>query len=147
MTTPNETPAPHGPDSLAGRLLETVRELTALSESLRTALVHRRVDEIWNLLAAKEEQVAKLEEYGRLWHEMDLAANPEHQAARARIRRQLALLQLHERSNGALAHSFLSSVRRALSSLGPEDVAGPASYTPQGRSNTRNTSRIIRLLG
>ena len=152
--TPNSPTEPAADNSLFGRLCRTIDDLADAAVKLRDALVHRRADEIWRLLAVKQQRAGELEQYLGLWQELHAtppaaaAGDTELSARRERIRESLTTLRGLEQRNATLCRSFLAAIDRALTPDGRDQGSGAGNvYTQSGRHAQRNRSLLVRQYG
>ena len=138
------------PDSLVEKLTGCVVSLTDLAIELREALVQRKPEQIWKLLALQEEQAILLDQYIRLWKDLHPSrTDPKRNKTpdEQRISSQLIRLRALQQSNAVLAHSFLSGIRKSLSGLGKDLTSTPSSYSARGRTENRQRSRLLHVRG
>lgn len=139
------------PGSLAERLLAVTAEFRQSAVRLREALVHRRLDDIWQILSQQEQQAVQLEQFGKLWQDLVRAGTQPAGGACDDTRRrvQAALQETREvqRGNVALAQCFLAIVRRALHEAGADSGAELAVYGRTGRRGLMAASRLISRFG
>ena len=149
----NRTPSPDSenqPEALVKKLTECVSGLADLAIELREALVHRKPDRIWDILARQEEQAVLLEQYCRLWKDLTAGESTDKAGSdplARQIRSQLERLRALQQSNAILAHSFLSGVRKSLAHIGQRLTGAPTSYSAQGRTENRQGSRLLHYKG
>jgi len=150
MSSSSPVEAQNQSDSLVEKLTGCAVCLTDLALELREALVHRKPDQIWKLLSQQEEQAVLLDQYLRLWKDLNPSCtdkksgkNPIEQ----RIRSLLIRLRALQQSNAILAHSFLSGVRKSLAGLGKDQTSTSSSYSARGRTEPRQRSRLIHFQG
>lgn len=146
-------PPPSEVPSLYNKLRESIQALTDAAVRLRNAIVHRNVDEIWEILAEQEEESARLQQYSRLWNQVfgddDSPATAEDGTPDPRegIRSDLHALRQVERSNAVLCRSYLGAIRKSLVRAGAGAKRGAKTYNKRGRMGTRNASFLIRRIG
>ncbi len=141
---------PKNPSGLETKLLSTVERLTLLSLELRKALVQQNSNAIWDVMAKQEEQALLLDEYGRLWNEMngsDENLDKETASMRKFIRRHLVKLRAVQSTNASLAQSFLSAIRKAMNTVGKKYASKRNTYTSKGRMGINYSSVLVRKFG
>ena len=143
----NTTPNP----PLVQKLNNCILELLQSGIELREAICKRSTNDIWEVLARQEEQASLLEEYCQLWEQLQSChpegANPELDTIKKKIKKSLIQLQAMQKSNAALAHSFLSAIRNALNSAGKKNIRKSLTYNRLGRRGRKISSVIINSKG
>jgi len=138
-------------NSLIDKLFLSIMKLLQTSIELREALTNRSAEQIWQTLAKQEEQAALLEEYSNLWNQLQevksFMNNADDKILREKIQQNLQKLRSMQRSNALLAQSFLSAVRKALSSGNRNKRHSSQIYNRRGRKSRRASSNIINRQG
>ena len=132
---------------LVRNLNDTIQTLSDAAIDLKGALIHRRVDEIWEILTIKEEYAQKLESYISLWDEIvdKESSDEELQAIRRDIKEKVFTLHELETHNASLSRSYLASIRKALNEVSDEH-GQKATYNKDGKSK-QNNHFIVRQFG
>ena len=139
-------------ESVEEKLACCLRALLDSAQRLKTALVERNVNGIWDALGEQEEQAALLNEYSSLWQEMNQDRTDGSQAEDGsdpyrRMRVEMKRLQALQRANSMLAQSFLSAMRKAMDSVTQSDATSSAGiYSKLGRQRGRS-SRLLHRYG
>jgi hypothetical protein len=139
-------------ETVEGKLMGCVAALMESAAKLRTALVRRDVETIWQALAEQEDKAGMLSEYATLWNEMNPAegtdqTNP-HGTERRHIRIQIKRLQALQRANSMLAQSFLSAVRKAVGSVAAQASGLPGGmYSHRGRPRPGTHASLVKRFG
>ncbi len=148
LNTESESPTTGG---ICERMQDLISVLTESSIQMRDALIHRRVNEIWQIMAEKQQKVAELEQYIQLWHRMygDMELKPDSSIGkeRLRIRESLTSLKEIEHNNAILSKSFLSAINRAFNRAGVGGSSPRGTYTKRGKYNKDNRSMIVKQYG
>lgn len=139
-------------ETVETKMIACVKSLHESAQNLKTALVARDSDAIWDALGEQEEQAALLNEYSTLWQQMTADADSdttiELAEKRRRIRLDMKRLQALQRANSMLAQSFLSAVRKAIRSVSePAAKSASVTYSKSGRQRPHAASRLVRRFG
>lgn len=139
------------PASVETRILTCIQKLIDLSKALREAITQRSADKVWDILSLQEEQAMMLEQYSKVWHDMQqctASEDPEKEQLRKQIRTDIQKVKAMQQSNSMLAQSFLSAIRKAIDSLSAGSGQKKTKvYNQRGRVGSKGPSRIIRQLG
>lgn len=152
MPTPRNSQPCTDDGSVEQKLTGCIRALLAAAGRLKSALVARDADAIWEALGEQEEQAGLLNAYSTLWQEMTDGADPSApsrlDAERRRLRIEIKRLQALQRANSMLAQSFLSAVRKAIGSVSEQAASNSAgTYSKLGRRHTPSTPALVQRLG
>ena len=134
---------------LAERLWNAAALLLESADNLQNALIHRRTQEIWELLAQQQERAAALEQLAGVWKRVidgGAIVSPELPAARAELRALIGRVSIREQVNYGLARSYLGAVERALANSASSSP-GRRVYDKAGRLGARGGSRLLDCAG
>ncbi len=138
-------------ESIFCKIEENIDALLRSAKNLQDALIHRRVDEIWKILAEKQEKSSQLEQYTQLWSELfSDVRNSESPAVvlmKEEIRTSLSELRLIEHNNASLSQSFLGAIRKALFETGTGLASKKKTYNKYGRMGIKRSSLLVNKLG
>jgi regulator of replication initiation timing len=149
MQIPEKTKTRESGDTVEQKLMDCVRSLLESAGRLKSALVGRNVEAIWDALAEQEEQAGLLNEYTALWKEMSALVTPETalDLERRRLQLEIRRLQALQRANSMLAQSFLSAVRKAVNTVTDRASNGGGTYSNLGRRRAGGNSGLVKRYG
>ncbi|NQZ58272.1 MAG: hypothetical protein HRT88_12505 [Lentisphaeraceae bacterium] len=118
---------------------------------LEDALINRRIEEIWSILAEQENKAAQLNQATQLWHQV-YADNWENSSsellqARKEIRSKLMKLQIAERVNNSLTRSYLNAVNKSMIQTGAGIAGKKKVYNKGGRLGIKSSSMLFKSIG
>jgi hypothetical protein len=149
MQIPEDTARAGTGDTIEEKLMACIRSLLESANRLKTALVARNVEAIWDALAEQEEQAGLLNEYTALWRQLADLANPKTalDLERRRLHLEIRRLQALQRANSMLAQSFLSAVRKAVSTVTDQAANKGGTYSKLGRRRVGANSGLVKRYG
>jgi hypothetical protein len=137
--------------AICERLWNSVTELLTSSLRLEDALVHRRKDEIWEILAEQENKASLLNQAATLWNQIyvdnEQELSPEIAQARESIKAGLQKLQIVEKVNYSLTRNYLAAVEKSMQKAGAGLAGKKKVYNKGGRLGLRASSMIFKSIG
>jgi len=133
------------------RLWAAATELLNSSLRLEEALIKRKVDEVWNILAEQEQKSTTLNQAAKLWQQVygdnweNLSEDLQH--ARKDIRTKLQRLQIAEKVNHSLTRNYLSAVERSMMKAGAGLAGKKKVYNKGGRLGLKSSSMLFKSIG
>lgn len=137
--------------SICERLWSAASDMLNSTLRLEDALINRRIDEIWSILAEQENKAAQLNQATQLWHEV-YADNWEKSStdllqARKEIRRKLTKLQIAEKVNKSLTNNYLSAINKSMIKTGAGIAGKKKVYNKGGRLGIKSSSMLFKSIG
>ena len=111
-----------------GDLIERLQDMAGASEALKNALMSRNPDAVRTAVAEQEELLRQLRAHSILEHSVQDGPS-EHKEV---VKTLVAGIKRVQRTNKALAGSFLRIVERTLSQLGASGQVEAGTYGPTG---------------
>ena len=147
-TTCNNTMKEGG---IAEKMHGLITILTDSALQMRDAIIHRRCDDIWQIMGEKQQKVAELEQYLVLWKDLygntEIADETPLGKNRLQIRQGLVELKRVENSNASLSQTYLSAIRKALGKAGTGMSTKKNVYTKRGMYGKKTRSLLINQFG
>ena len=137
--------------AICERLWNAIADLMASSLRLEDALIHRRKDEIWEILSEQEKKSAVLGQAAQLWNQIfgeDRESQSEEiKRARVKIKEGLERLRIVEKVNYSLTRNYLAAVQRSMVNAGAGLAGKKKVYNKGGRLGMRGSSMIFKSIG
>lgn len=137
--------------AICERLWNAVSELLNSSLRLEDALIHRRKEEIWEILAEQENKASTLNQAAMLWNQVygedKENLSPELSRARQSIKQGIQRLQIVEKVNYSLTRNYLAAVDRSMVAAGAGIAGKKKVYNKGGRIGLRASSMIFKSVG
>lgn len=148
----HETAPIGGPLGLCRQIRTSLDALLSSSQALTRSLVHRQVEQTWDLLELQEKQTGDLNRQLELWQSLFTGQAPssfpaEVQQLRAGIQADLGRLQAVSRENAALSRSFSGVIREALNGLSGAKPGRSHLYNRYGRRHGGRQPLLVNSVG
>ncbi|OVE77388.1 hypothetical protein BVX99_02655 [bacterium F16] len=149
MNTTNDTTTREG--GLAEKMQGLITVLTDSALQMRDAIIHRRCEDIWQIMSEKQQQVAELEQYLVLWRDLyggvEIPTDTQLGKDRLHIKTGLVELKRVENSNASLSQTYLGAIRKALGRAGEGIATQKKVYTKRGMYGKNTKSLLINQFG
>lgn len=144
-----------GMEGLKDKLRSNIKYLLESSKSLQTAIVNRKPNVIWEILADQEKKVSELEQNTYLWAQLFGERTPNSPRPfgeeSEQVRDDVLQLQKVGERNASLSVSYLNAIRKALSQTGTDIAINQTQtkkankvYGKSGRMNLKRSFLINR---